>query len=233
MDDFPQELTEKVMDLCIDPDSSFPAAEMASCGLVCKKWAPRSRSNLFSYVRLTGNERLSALPDLIADRPNILSFIRHLGLEMGTDSFDDALLGRMHQLSSLTSIRLLLVDPALQPAHLEALFPHLRAWSSHSSSISHFHFDRRLKDTGGWSRHGRTQMVTLGPITPMGTLLALLSSVPTVTSLTVGRAVLLRRDTTPAVALPLQLRKLAVFTSTVPTSSSAASSHIRFLQCRI
>ncbi|KAJ7606042.1 hypothetical protein FB45DRAFT_951694, partial [Roridomyces roridus] len=168
-------------------------------GLVCTKWVPRSRFHLFSHVRVMAIHRLSTLLDFIANRPSILFYIRHLQVDMGALVIDQGLLERMHHLPNLTSIRLRVVSTWVLPSEPESLFPHLRAWSSHSPSISHLHLDRFILGVPG-QFECRDSLI-----------LAMLSCVPSVTSLTVGRDIKIFKDaTTPVVPLPLQLSELTV-----------------------
>ncbi|KAJ7931032.1 hypothetical protein B0H13DRAFT_2651701 [Mycena leptocephala] len=68
MRDFPQELTDLILDKVAAQDRRTAIlggrrTSIATCGLVCKNWLPRSRLHIFSQIILHGS-RLNSLLDL-------------------------------------------------------------------------------------------------------------------------------------------------------------------------
>ncbi|KAJ7203497.1 hypothetical protein GGX14DRAFT_369362, partial [Mycena pura] len=61
MRSFPQELTDLVLDQVVDSEQEAawrirrPSTSIATCGLVCKQWLPRSRFHVFSRMPLIGS----------------------------------------------------------------------------------------------------------------------------------------------------------------------------------
>ncbi|KAJ7611224.1 hypothetical protein FB45DRAFT_1065910 [Roridomyces roridus] len=134
MNDLPQELVDRVIDLCDDK-------EMSVCGLVCRRWARRSRGRLFTALTV----HAQSLPHIvdIVDTSSfpILSFVRELTLTVVPALLDDALLARLHPCPNLRTIRItgterhVGIDPSIT-TELDALQPHLRSWAVDSSSIT-------------------------------------------------------------------------------------------------
>ncbi|KAJ6468710.1 hypothetical protein DFH09DRAFT_1222093 [Mycena vulgaris] len=191
---FAQELYDLLIDSChlADPKS------MKACGLVCRRWLPRSRYNLFSSVYLSART-LASFVDLVeASSLPILSFIRALELYYDDAPPDTVLLERLHCCPNLTDIRIELrsLDPqaALDWLMDESLRTHVRAWGNHAISIS------RLA-------------LAPGPLVfPFHTIIGLVACVPTISDLAVFNASITSEADVPP-PFPLDLQRLTVLGS--------------------
>ncbi|KAJ7461147.1 hypothetical protein FB451DRAFT_1269083 [Mycena latifolia] len=95
MQGFPQELTDLILDQVAEQDrrtgywrGSRPATSIATCGLVCKQWLPRSRLHIF-FKMVLYDSRLKSLLDLEAKSSiPLLSLTRDLLLVLPLDADD-------------------------------------------------------------------------------------------------------------------------------------------------
>lgn len=133
MRQFPQELTDKVVDHSTDNKA------LKTCGLVCKAWLPRSRYHLFSRVILTA-QNLTSFVDLIdSSSLPLLPFVRYLKLEYAGVALDVVYLSRLHRCPNLTSIAIEILEYTTSPTEWldwdELLQTHIRSWSDNASSL--------------------------------------------------------------------------------------------------
>jgi hypothetical protein len=159
MRELAQELIDEIIDHCYGGPGG--AAAVNTCGLVCKRWLPRSRSHLFSRVILDA-DNLPPFIDLVDSSSSpILSFIRHLTLRFVRKPLSDELLSRIHCCPNLTGVEACIVElppPRGEdglPQFYRALLNHLPRWASNSPSLAHFDF----KVAGGLLEH-----ITFGKI---------------------------------------------------------------------
>ncbi|KAJ7474078.1 hypothetical protein FB451DRAFT_1466592 [Mycena latifolia] len=139
-----QELVEHFIDCwnVVDKDA------MSSCGLVCKRWLPRSRYHLFSDVSLN-TDNLRSFADLVdSSSLPILSYIRHLILVFRGSPLDTTHLARLHPCQNLTSIEIFLPFMFIQADKMlrwlsseESLRTHLRSWHDQSVCFSSWRFN--------------------------------------------------------------------------------------------
>ncbi|KAJ7115234.1 hypothetical protein C8R44DRAFT_984009 [Mycena epipterygia] len=187
MREFAQELVDHVIDhwYLADPDGMKP------CGLVCKRWLPRSRYNFFSIVHLDAGilSNLSKLLDVIdaSDFP-ILACIQHLRFRF--PPFDEAELARLHQCPNLSRIETCVLNFDRRNSLL--LQTHLRAWSASSISLSHLDLSFPNMEL------------------PLRAVLDLTSCVPSLETLVLGVAALLKDTTVQPASGPTQLVHLDI-----------------------
>ncbi|KAF8205410.1 hypothetical protein K438DRAFT_1964474 [Mycena galopus ATCC 62051] len=86
-------------------------APVATCGLVCKRWLPRTRFHLFSTTRLSngiesGTDNMDSFLDLVKASPGPLSFMEFLDLDFWGGNYKDDGLRTLFNLTKLTSLRL-------------------------------------------------------------------------------------------------------------------------------
>ncbi|KAJ7474046.1 hypothetical protein FB451DRAFT_1558302 [Mycena latifolia] len=139
MDELAQELVDHIIDCCHLADKDT----MSSCGLVCKRWLPRSRCHLFSKVSLNPDSLRSFVDLIDSSSFPILSFIRHLTLEHDTDLFDTTHWAldwaRLHPCPNLNRIEITfgaVLDRQAERWLSSHLCPQIRAWNDNSSSVS-------------------------------------------------------------------------------------------------
>ncbi|KAJ6605311.1 hypothetical protein DFH09DRAFT_202770 [Mycena vulgaris] len=140
MNDLAQELVDHIIDSrWILADE--PPKAMKSCGLVCKRWLPRTRYHLFSAVCLT-TYKAPYLVNLVESSPlPILSFIRHLTLRYWDYPPSTTYLARLHRCANLERIDIdirsqsWVFNAAVDWLGSDALHVHLRSWSANSGSI--------------------------------------------------------------------------------------------------
>ncbi|KAF7338940.1 Serine/threonine-protein phosphatase [Mycena venus] len=129
MQNFSQELVELVLDylapdrirkregeeLYFDsehkvPDCDCDLAFIAGCGLVCRKWLPRSRFHLFSSLALSNKaekENVKSFLEILNFSPfPILSFIQSLDLDLDSGPLTDQTMARLHHLPNLISLQI-------------------------------------------------------------------------------------------------------------------------------
>ncbi|KAJ7746019.1 hypothetical protein B0H16DRAFT_1557477 [Mycena metata] len=104
MQDFPQELTDKVIDaVYFDAGSKC----MKTCSLVCRQWLPRSRLHLFSTLRLdskTYTDRAGAFFQLLDNSPfPILPNVQSLDLRYD-GPLDEAHMARLQECRNLRDL---------------------------------------------------------------------------------------------------------------------------------
>ncbi|KAF8176620.1 hypothetical protein K438DRAFT_1846498 [Mycena galopus ATCC 62051] len=112
MRSFPQELIDLVLDQVADSEQDLvwrsrrrPVTSIATCGLVCKQWLPRSRLHVFSKISLFRSRRLRSLLDLEAESSlSLLSLTRELYLAFGDFIAED--ISRLRTCLNLTYLEL-------------------------------------------------------------------------------------------------------------------------------
>ncbi|KAJ6568989.1 hypothetical protein B0H19DRAFT_689802 [Mycena capillaripes] len=137
---FAQELVDDVIDHC-DVEIGGTAV-MKTCGLVCKRWLPRSRLHLFTRVILDADNLLPFIDIINSSSSPILSSIRHLTLRFAGRSLDDALLEKIHQCPNLE--RLEVSTSEIKPEmgeFFQSLQINLPSWASNAPSFSRFDFE--------------------------------------------------------------------------------------------
>ncbi|KAK7005751.1 hypothetical protein R3P38DRAFT_3039429 [Favolaschia claudopus] len=155
-------------------------APVAKCGLISKLWLPRSRSHLFSTVRLSndyefGTDNIKQFLRLVAGSPPtiplLLSYIQFLDLDLLAGPLRDEEMRRvLLRLPMLSGLRLR--TPAddsapLADAFYDSLRPHIPLLAVNSPFLSSFH-------------------LALNADVPLPFLIHLLSSLPSLESMTVG-----------------------------------------------
>ncbi|KAJ7939200.1 hypothetical protein B0H13DRAFT_2300952 [Mycena leptocephala] len=135
MRDFAQELIDKVMNDC----SAGPggAAALKACGLVCKRWLPRSRYHVFSRIILDA-DNLPLFIDIVdSSSLPILSFVQHLTLSY-IRPLDDALLAKTYCCPNLKGVDARLSDPV--DGAIDQFYPslkvHIPFWAANSPLFS-------------------------------------------------------------------------------------------------
>ncbi|KAJ7276618.1 hypothetical protein C8J57DRAFT_193770 [Mycena rebaudengoi] len=104
MRNFPQELVDQVIDE-VTPNT----ASIGTCGLVCRRWLPRSRSNLFSRIYLADLATTIAFMDLAdASFTPIWSLVRFLDLSLleGSLQFMKHMARLHNQCHAITALRI-------------------------------------------------------------------------------------------------------------------------------
>ncbi|KAJ7115316.1 hypothetical protein C8R44DRAFT_855338 [Mycena epipterygia] len=142
MQDFAQELVDQIIDY-IGPSNK---ADVAACGLVCRRWLPRSRFHLFSSITLSDSESDqqnvdSFFPLLDTSSSLLLSFVQVLTLHFCGQSFDDAHMATLVQsCPRLTTLRVKMVDDTLGSTKLHQIFRslqiHIPVLGINSTSLS-------------------------------------------------------------------------------------------------
>jgi hypothetical protein len=179
-----QELIDEIIDQwrLIEPNSMKP------CGLIGRQWLTRSRHHLFSSVSLSSKNLHSFISLLDTFIVPILPSIRLLTLCYQGKSHNRSHLNRLHNCPNLVTITLkstpsvgggLTIGRWLGSAGLQG---HLRAWSEHSS------FPVLCIDMPSG---GRDKMVE------MATVAGLLSSVPSLESLTMQNICIINKSPLP------------------------------------
>jgi hypothetical protein len=136
-------LAQELVDSIIDWSAVDDPSAMKPCGLVCTRWLPRSRYNLFRSVCLTDGNLRPFVDIVETSQHPILSFIRHLELQYEDRPLECAFLVRLHHCPNLTDIRINLKrwgnsldrPPPFAVEWLDSdeyLHTHLRAWSANS-----------------------------------------------------------------------------------------------------
>jgi len=151
-------------------------ASVATCGLVCKTWLPRSRFYLFSTTNLSndiesGADNMVGFLRLVAASPRPLSFIQSLDLDLLGGSLNDEDMERLLNLPMLTFLRIRTADdcyPFVEQFFLD-LTPHISLLAINSPLLSSFHLD-------------------LNTDLPLPFLIHLLSNLPSLEYLTIGRS---------------------------------------------
>ncbi|KAJ7741206.1 hypothetical protein DFH07DRAFT_59551 [Mycena maculata] len=137
--DFPQELLDQIIDsTCHNPED---LASTNICGLVCKRWLPRSRYHIFSTVTLTANNFGSFVDLLDTSFLPILPLVQHLRLHYPGQPLDRSHLTRLDHCSNLTSISISVLiwrEVSEAVGWLDGLGTYLRIWGSNSAPLSHF-----------------------------------------------------------------------------------------------
>ncbi|KAF7345700.1 hypothetical protein MVEN_01590000 [Mycena venus] len=139
MSNFPQELTDKVIDFGAVDSSEGHA--LKTYGLVCKGWLPRSRYHLFSTVTLTA-EKLASFVDIVdTSSIPILPLVRFLKLLYSGRPLDTLHLARLHLCPNLTAIEIEIKDSRGSSGmdwlrSEELLQTHIRSWSANAAVIS-------------------------------------------------------------------------------------------------
>ncbi|KAJ6459648.1 hypothetical protein C8R45DRAFT_1030620 [Mycena sanguinolenta] len=205
MRDFAQELVDYVIEFWVRADLD-DAEPMKVCGLVCKRWLPRSRCHLFSRVTL-GAPNLRSFVDIIDSTSlPILSYIQHLTFRFAGKPLEPALLGRIHDCLNLTGIEIWISEMALNRADNEQFYTvlqaHLPLLASTSPSLSRFDFRLPHKPTSGL---------------PVGSIVDIIGCVPSVEFVTVHGVYsyiipdsqLARRESSPHLR-PLQMHTLEI-----------------------
>jgi hypothetical protein len=84
------------------PHRTWELDSVAICGLVCKKWLPRSRFHLFSSTKLsneTGTDNIHPFFRLLAGSPlPLLLFVQSLDLDLVGGPLCDEEMTRLHNL---------------------------------------------------------------------------------------------------------------------------------------
>ncbi|KAF8152853.1 hypothetical protein K438DRAFT_1863947, partial [Mycena galopus ATCC 62051] len=152
---------------------------MKVCGLVCKRWLPRSRFHLFSRVVLDA-KNLPSFIDIIdanslpSKSIHILSFIQHLQLRFAGRPLDAVLLDRIHDCPNLIGIEIWISDMSPNPENniqfYRSLQTHLPLLASSSASFSRFDFRLPRNPISG---------------IPVGAIVDIIGSIPSVESVTV------------------------------------------------
>ncbi|KAF7376351.1 hypothetical protein MSAN_00050600 [Mycena sanguinolenta] len=162
-------------------DAGPELVSVASCGLVCKTWLPRTRFHLFSHTNLS-NDDASLTDNLDAflrlgdasPLPVPQSFIQFLDLDLLGGSMKDEDMRRLFNLPMLTSLRLRTPDD--YDSDLDNFFaastPHIAVLATNSPLLSSFHLD-------------------LNTDLPLPFLIHLVSNLPALEHLTIGKT---RRD---------------------------------------
>ncbi|KAJ7796210.1 hypothetical protein B0H14DRAFT_2915977 [Mycena olivaceomarginata] len=142
MQRFPQELIDLVLDQVADSERDHnrgawrrPSTSIATCGLVCKQWLPRSRLHVFSSMVLFGS-RLRSLLDLEAESSSLslLSLARDLCLVFRNDLASKDM-SRLRTCLSLTHLELCFPSPSTEEWDL-FLGTHLPFLGAHCASLS-------------------------------------------------------------------------------------------------
>ncbi|KAJ7433872.1 hypothetical protein FB451DRAFT_284168 [Mycena latifolia] len=170
------ELAQELVDHFIDCWNVADKDAMSSCGLVCKRWLPRSRYHLFSQVSLNA-KNLDSFVDLVeSSRLPVLSYIRHLILVFLGSPLDTTHLARLHPCQNLTSIKLFLPFQLIETSDAlrwlsseEDLRTHLRSWHDRSVCFSSLAF-------------GTIRLLEM----PFHTITDLISCVPGITTLKIS-----------------------------------------------
>ncbi|KAJ7864229.1 hypothetical protein B0H14DRAFT_3862595 [Mycena olivaceomarginata] len=140
---FAQELVDDVIDswALIDRDG---ADAMKVCGLVCKRWLPRSRFHLFSRVTLDADNLASFIEIIDCNSLPMLSFIQQLKLRFAGRPLDGALLDRIHGCPNLTGIEIWISEMSRNlednTQFYRTLQTHLPLLASNATSLSRFDF---------------------------------------------------------------------------------------------
>jgi hypothetical protein len=167
MDRLAQELIDEIIDhwQLLDPNSMRP------CGLIGKRWLPRSRHHLFSSVYLTKNNLQTFIDILNTSALLILPSIRTIILCYQDTLHDDEHLKRLHNCPNLVQIVLRsgtrvsggMTSQWFGSTELQA---HIRAWTKYSPAFSQLDLE--------FHSFGRVEMTTIAHI---------LSCVPSLQSL--------------------------------------------------
>ncbi|KAJ7649412.1 hypothetical protein DFH06DRAFT_553533 [Mycena polygramma] len=140
----PQELVDDILDYWVDSDPDGRPDAMRTCGLVCKRWLPRSRFHLFSRVTLDAADLPWFVRIIDSNSIPILSYILHLTLRFAGRQMDDALLTRLHGCPNLTSVEVSISsmshDTTNNAQFFRALQKHLPLLASNPASFSRFNF---------------------------------------------------------------------------------------------
>ncbi|KAJ7872731.1 hypothetical protein B0H13DRAFT_2059192 [Mycena leptocephala] len=131
------------------PRRTWELDSVAMCGLVCKKWLPRSRFHLFSSTKLsneTGTDNIQSFFRLLAGSPlPLLSFVQSLDLDLVGGPLRDEEMTRLHNLRILTSMRIRTAafhtPKELQQEFYESLMTHIPFIAIGSPLLSCFHLD--------------------------------------------------------------------------------------------
>jgi hypothetical protein len=197
-------LAQELVDSIIDWSAVEDQDTMKPCGLVCKRWLPRSRYNLFRTICLTASNLRSFVDIINTSHHPILSFVQHLELQYLDRPLKPGLLVMVHHCPNLTGIVIQILgdsDDELEEPHFSAvkwldsdenLHAHLCAWSANSKvSISSLGI-------------GLGGMIDC----PLGALNSIMSCVPSVVKLDVYDALSISNDTASVTSLPPQLIEL-------------------------
>ncbi|KAJ7115317.1 hypothetical protein C8R44DRAFT_880627 [Mycena epipterygia] len=152
MQDLAQELVDEIIDNV--GSSSANKTDIATCGLVCRRWLRRSRIHLFSNITLSNAE--SRMVDLFfhfidTSSHSLLSFAQALNLYFYGKPFDDAHIAKLAQsCSRLTTLRVTLIDHHVREEAQQmyrSLQTHIPVLGINSPSLSHL--DVELYNTPG------------------------------------------------------------------------------------
>ncbi|KAF8210532.1 hypothetical protein K438DRAFT_1959780 [Mycena galopus ATCC 62051] len=193
MQNLPQELVDRIVDHLaselvdehseeLDSDwkehfgegGSPELARIASCGLVSRAFLPRSRFHLFSSTRLSndydsGADNINSFLDIVAASPLPLSLVQFLDLDLLGGSFNNNM-RRLFNLPLLTSLRLRTADDHYPlDDFYPCLTPHLPLLAINSPLLTSFHLD-------------------LNADLPLPFLIHLVSNLPSLEHLTIGKA---------------------------------------------
>ncbi|KAJ7487228.1 hypothetical protein B0H11DRAFT_1114149 [Mycena galericulata] len=143
MQDFPQELIDRVIDHLAMGAQTWDDG-IRSCGLVCRQWLPRSRYHLFSDIVADGADHLrSFLEGISSSSVEILSLVRSLQIDFKFPNrpFDEGDLTQLCHCTGLISLRIVSKtggSPTLLTQLFDFLFTDLPYLGRNSPSLSHF-----------------------------------------------------------------------------------------------
>ncbi|KAJ7115315.1 hypothetical protein C8R44DRAFT_739905 [Mycena epipterygia] len=142
MQNLAQELVDEIIDNVGSP--SYNKRDVATCGLVCRGWLPRSRFRLFSSITLSnsgsGGHNVDSFFHLLDTSSHpLLSFVEALELDFTAGPFDDAQMVRLHHCPRLTDLRVKVGTPERESKAVHrALQIHIPLLSINSVLLSRF-----------------------------------------------------------------------------------------------
>ncbi|KAJ7633626.1 hypothetical protein DFH06DRAFT_1479546 [Mycena polygramma] len=142
MRNLPPELVDQVID---DVAATFDLKEVATCGLICRQYLPRSRKHLFAKIHLPEYPAtFRRFMDLVdASSSPLLALVESLDMHLVDGAFAEAHMVRLHECHALRDLRI--CAPYYPPAEPDVFvqdlpFQHwLQTHIPHfASSLTHF-----------------------------------------------------------------------------------------------
>ncbi|KAJ7115325.1 hypothetical protein C8R44DRAFT_855345 [Mycena epipterygia] len=136
-----QTFTQELIDEILDSIGSVNKADIGTCGLVCKRWLPRSRFHLFSSITVSADNVDAFLQLSATSTPPLFSFVQSLTLYFG-DPFDDAQFPRLLHFPRLTDLCVTVdgIEVATDAVY-RSLQIHIPLLGINSTSLSRFHLE--------------------------------------------------------------------------------------------
>ncbi|KAJ6462238.1 hypothetical protein C8R47DRAFT_1327216 [Mycena vitilis] len=137
MRNLPQELVEQVID---DVAATFDLTEVATCGLICRQYLPRSRKHLFANIHLSDWDESAIVQkfvDLVdASCTPILPLVKSLNIHLVDGALSDVHMGRLHECHAIRHLRIR--APHHQPAERHVFVQDLPFQNWLQAHIQHF-----------------------------------------------------------------------------------------------